>query len=366
MHCLSHLLWFRHEKFTASTGSRSDRHPTPFDWLDMLNDELKSLSESACSMITEASAVAEKLARDLASVASISKDDKSPVTVADFAVQAIVGLRLRDCPIVDMVGEEDAARLRTDDFLLQEVLAAVRTAIPEAQADDILEAIDSGNHEGGPSGPFWTLDPIDGTKGFLRGGQFALALALINDGVVEMGVLGLSHWGLHADPSGATVRPPGSICLAIRGAGAQGWSLDRPDEVTQLQVAEWNADSILRTCESVESGHSSHDASASIVEIFSGHEAVRLDSQTKYAVVASGAADAYLRLPTRPGYIERIWDHAAGALVATESGAIVSDIHGNELDFSHGCGLERNRGVICSVPGAHQRIIDRIAEIGLS
>ena len=126
-------------------------HPLPFDWLDMLNDELKSLSESACSMITEASAVAEKLARDLASVASISKDDKSPVTVADFAVQAIVGLRLRDCPIVDMVGEGDDSRLRTDDFLLQEVLTAVRTAIPEAHADDILEAIDSGNHVGGPS-----------------------------------------------------------------------------------------------------------------------------------------------------------------------------------------------------------------------
>lgn len=332
----------------------------------MSNEDLKSLSESACAMITEASGVAGRLASDLASVASISKDDKSPVTVADFAVQAIVGLRLRDCPIADMVGEEDASRLRTDDSLLQEVLSAVRTVIPDVQPDDILEAIDSGNHEGGPNGRFWTLDPIDGTKGFLRGGQFALALALINDGVVEMGVLGLSHWGMHLDPSGATIQPPGSLCLAIRGAGAHGWSIDQPDQVTRLKVADWDSDSTLRTCESVESAHSSHDASSSIVEIFSGHEAVRLDSQTKYAVVASGAADAYLRLPTRPGYIERIWDHAAGALVATESGAIVSDIHGRDLDFSHGCGLEKNRGVICSVPGAHQRIIDRIAEIGLS
>jgi len=341
-------------------------NPQTLDWSDMSNEELTSLSKSACDMITEASAVAERLARDIASVASVSKDDKSPVTVADFAVQAIVGLRLRDCPVVDMVGEEDASRLRTDDSLLQEVINAVRTTIPDAQAHDILDAIDSGNHEGGSSGRFWTLDPIDGTKGFLRGGQFALALALINDGVVEMGVLGLSHWGIDVDPSGATVRPPGSLCMAIRGSGARGWSIDRPDQAIDLKVADWNSDSTLRTCESVESGHSSHDASASIVEIFSGHEAVRLDSQTKYAVVASGAADAYLRLPTRPGYIERIWDHAAGALVATEAGAIVTDIHGRELDFSHGRGLEHNRGVICSVPGAHQRIIDRIAEIGLS
>ena len=332
----------------------------------MSNEELKSLSKSACAMITEASGVAEALARDLSRVASISKDDKSPVTVADFAVQAIVGLRLRDCPVVDMVGEEDASRLRTDDFLLQEVLAAVHSVLPDVDADDVMDAIDSGNHEGGSSGRFWTLDPIDGTKGFLRGGQFALALALINDGVVEMGVLGLSHWGIDLDPSGATVRPPGSICMAIRGAGAQGWPIDQPESAIDLKVADWKSDSTLRTCESVESGHSSHDASASIVEIFAGHEAVRLDSQTKYAVVASGAADAYLRLPTRAGYVERIWDHAAGALVATEAGAVVSDIHGRDLDFSCGRGLEHNRGIICSVPGAHQRIIDRIAEIGLS
>ena len=337
-----------------------------FDWSDMSNEELKSLSDSACAMITEASGVAERLARDLASVGSVSKDDKSPVTVADFAVQAIVGLRLRDCCVTDMVGEEDASRLRTDEHLLAQVHEAVRSVIPDADADDILEAIDSGNHEGGSTGRFWTLDPIDGTKGFLRGGQFALALALISDGVVEMGVLGLSHWGMHLDPSGATVRPPGSICLATRGGGAHGWSIDQPEQVSRLQVADWSSDSILRTCESVESGHSSHDASARIVEIFSGHEAVRLDSQTKYAVVASGAADAYLRLPTRPGYVERIWDHAAGALVASESGAIVSDIHGRELDFSHGCGLEKNRGVICAVPAAHERIIDRISETGLS
>jgi len=36
----------------------------------------------------------------------------------------------------------------------------------------------------------WTLDPIDGTKGFLRREQYAIALAFIRDGRVELGVLG--------------------------------------------------------------------------------------------------------------------------------------------------------------------------------
>ena len=325
---------------------------------------LDQLAASAREVIEISSGVVADLAQERERISSVSKDDRSPVTVADFTVQAIVGLHLKGSGVEDMIGEEDADKLRENATLRSEVVTATQRVFPKATEDDVLESIDSGCHEGGPEGAFWTLDPIDGTKGFLRGGQFALALALIRDGDVELGLLGLPHWGIEADPSGSSVQHPGSICMAIRGSGARGWVLGSAEE-HQLSVAEWSDDSPIRTCESVESGHTSHDASAQITEAFSAHEAVRLDSQAKYAVVASGAADAYLRLPTRPGYVERIWDHAAGALVATESGAVVSDIYGKPLDFSRGRGLEVNKGVVCSVPGAHRRIIDRIQEIGL-
>ena len=323
-----------------------------------------TLAPIAQEVIEISSEIVADLARDRERIASVSKDDKSPVTVADFSVQAIVGLHLKGCGVEEMVGEEDADKLREDSTLRHEVVTTVQRVFPDASEDDVLESIDSGCHEGGPEGSFWTLDPIDGTKGFLRGGQFALALGLVTDGIVELGLLGLPHWGIESDPSGGSVQHPGSICMAIRGSGARGWALGQTTQ-HELRVAEWTDDQPIRTCESVESGHTSHDASAQITEAFSGHEAVRLDSQAKYAVVASGAADAYLRLPTRPGYVERIWDHAGGALIATEAGAIVTDIHGNSLDFSMGRGLENNKGVVCSVPGAHQRIIDRIREIGL-
>ena len=322
------------------------------------------LAPVAQEVIEISSQIVADLGQDLERISSISKDDRSPVTVADFSVQAIVGLHLKGCGVEDMVGEEDADKLRENATLRSEVLATTRRVFPNATEDDVLESIDSGCHEGGPQGSFWTLDPIDGTKGFLRGGQFALALGLIHDGIVELGLLGLPHWGIESDPSGGSVQSPGSVCMAIRGSGAQGWMLGSTDR-HQLTVSDWSDDRPLRTCESVESGHTSHDASARITDAFSAHEAVRLDSQAKYAVVASGAADAYLRLPTRPGYVERIWDHAGGALIATEAGAVVTDIHGNQLDFSQGRGLEKNKGVVCSVPGAHQRIIDRIREIGL-
>lgn len=324
------------------------------------------LVDAAAEAITLGASVVAALAEDLDRVRTVTKDDKSPVTVADFAVQAIVGLYLRSTGITEMVGEEDADRLRTDSLVRGEVVAAVQRVMPNANEDDVLEAIDAGCYEGGATGRFWTLDPIDGTKGFLRGGQFALALGLIEDGEVSIGIMGLPHWGLHADPSGATVNRPGSLCVAVRGEGATGRAMDADEsEAIALKITPFSAETGIRTCESVESAHTRHDASAKIVEAFSSHNAVRLDSQAKYAVVASGAADAYLRLPTRPGYVERIWDHAAGALVATEAGAIVSDVHGKPLDFSLGRGLEANRGVVCAVPGAHEQVIQRIAALEL-
>lgn len=325
------------------------------------------LMSRASLAIVSASNVVASLVEDLERIRTITKDDRSPVTVADFAAQAVVGLMLRGSGVDDMVGEEDASRLREDEPVRNEVVSAVHRALPDATADDVIEAIDGGDHAGGPEGAFWTLDPIDGTKGFLRGGQFALALALIDNGTVELGLMGCPHWGVTSDPSGASVQRPGSICAAVRGEGARAWVIgSEPDTAVDLKVSEWNEGDPIRTCESVESAHTSHDASARIVEIFSGHEAVRLDSQAKYAVVASGAADAYLRLPTRPGYVERIWDHAAGSLVATEAGAVVTDITGNPLDFSRGRGLEENRGVVCATSGVHARLIDRIKEIDLA
>jgi 3'(2'), 5'-bisphosphate nucleotidase len=74
----------------------------------------------------------------------------------------------------------------------------------------------------------------------------------------------------------------------------------------------------------------------------------------------------YLRLPTSATYVEKIWDHAAGLCIATEAGAIVSDVTGNPLEFTHGRHLEQNRGVICATDGLHQQIIEAISELSIA
>jgi 3'-phosphoadenosine 5'-phosphosulfate (PAPS) 3'-phosphatase len=44
----------------------------------------------------------------------------------------------------------------------------------------------------------------------------------------------------------------------------------------------------------------------------------------KYGALARGDTDMYLRFPPA-GYREKVWDHAAGAVLVAEAGGVVSD-----------------------------------------
>jgi 3'(2'), 5'-bisphosphate nucleotidase len=201
------------------------------------------------------------------------------------------------------------------------------------------------------------MDPIDGTKGFLRGEQYAVCLALVVNSVVELGVLGCPNLSVSpSDPSAGR----GVIFLAVRGRGASQASIERlfrnavsntPSSTTMATATESpttttattatttttspieHNDSIddlftpvsipstppetdeLRTLESVESAHSAQDFTAAIARALDLRtEPNRMDSQAKYAALARGMGEGhlYLRMPA-PGmnYIEKIWVRTA-------------------------------------------------------
>lgn len=317
----------------------------------------------AVDAVLHAARVCLAVQRHLVAGATLAKGDKSPVTVADFAAQAVVSHLLRQrFPTLPMVGEEDADSLRQDEHapLRARVMAAVEEVLPGISQDDVLEAIDRGSYAGGPSGLHWTLDPIDGTKGFLRMEQYAIALALIEDGQVVLGVLGCPALPVDAEhPEGAT----GCLFVAVRGQGAFMRTLDDPTE-RPVRVSDASDPAHVRFCESVETAHTSQDDSARVAELL-GITAppYRIDSQCKYAAVARGDASIYLRLPTKPGYVERIWDHAAGWAVITEAGGAVTDVMGQALDFSRGRGLEGNKGVIATNGPLHEQVVAAVRQV---
>ncbi|MFG0242002.1 MAG: 3'(2'),5'-bisphosphate nucleotidase [Phycisphaerales bacterium JB054] len=332
------------------------------------------LCHAGTQAVTLASAVCREVQASLEQLKAITKDDKSPVTVADFASQAIVAKVLKDHlgPDVILVGEEDSKFLREPDHAthLTATLAAVQTVWPDATEETLLQSIDVGAGDTHHAG-FWTLDPVDGTKGFLRNQQYAIALAYVERGTPTVGIMGCPN--LPSDFSKPLDKPDkhGCIYAAIKGDGVYAHHADnRGEKPIQIRRPDHEEGQPISVCASVEKAHSNVSDTDRILEYLSDNgipagEPTRLDSQAKYAVTARGQADAYLRLPTKKGYVERIWDHAAGSLVATEAGCFVTDIHGNALDFSHGRGLEKNRGIVCAPPRVHGHVIGAIKQLGI-
>ncbi len=291
----------------------------------------------------------------------LEKDDNSPVTIADFASQAVVCRALdREFPFDAIIGEEDSTGLKTPEQapfverIIEELSAIGLSSTP----DEICDWVDLGCAEGLHK-RFWTLDPIDGTKGFLRGQQYAISLALIVEGEIQVAVLGCPN----LDPNGGEVcredNSPGALFYAIKDHGAFVVSPDDLANPKLIHVKSTTTPELALVCESVESGHTSKSRSQEMAELLGiKTPSMKRDSQAKYAAVARGEADIYLRLPSRKGYREKIWDHAGGVLIVEEAGGRVTDVHGRDLDFRHGDQLKENQGVIVTNRLLHNAVLE--------
>lgn len=315
--------------------------------------------EVALSAVRQASRACRAVQQSL-DPHTLAKEDRSPVTIADFASQALVAHALLEAfPGDPLVGEEDAAALRdpANAERLRQVHAHVSAEVPVTE-DDVLRLIDRGSTDAARSRQ-WVLDPVDGTKGFLRAEQYAVALALLVDGVVEVAALACPS--LPCSPDALV----GTLFFAVRGAGSHATPLFEHGPARPIRVSSRSEPASLRVCESVEAAHTAHDRSAELARRLGiTAAAVRLDSQAKYGVVARGDAELYLRLPTRPGYLEKIWDHAAGTLVVQEAGGTVTDVDGRPLDFGQGRELRANRGVVVSHGPCHDLVVATLRALG--
>ncbi|KAG5519466.1 hypothetical protein PMAC_002093 [Pneumocystis sp. 'macacae'] len=281
----------------------------------------------------------------------IRKDDASPATAADFAAQALICAALRDAfPHDAVLAEEDAAVLRRHPQLLHRVWRAVADTHRFASADALLAALDHGRCAAARQ---WVVDPVDGTAGFLRGGQYAVCLALLVDAQPVVGVLACPNWAA------------GTVVYAVRGHGAFRLPLAALDEAllrgdvcgTRLQMAACRRIRDARLCQSV--AHPSH-TQAQAAAALGIVPAVRIDSQVKYALLACGDCDIYLRLAADHRYREKTWDHAAGALIVAEAGGTVSDAEGRPL--AYGTTLQ-TYGVVAAAAPLHAAVVRAVRAV---
>ena len=234
-----------------------------------------------------------------------SKDDASPVTEADDAAEAVIlpGLRALT-PNVKIVSEESAAA----------------GDIPDVNGDTDF---------------FWLVDPLDGTKEFIkRNGEFTVNIALIAKGVPVLGVVYAPAIEklYYGGPDGAKL---------IEGNG------DIDDTTRAITVRDMPDDGVV-----VVGSRSHGDPEA--MKAFLGDLAVKelrpAGSSLKLCLLAEGVADLYPRLgPTME------WDIGAGHAVLAAAGGVVENMDGTR--FAYGKADFRNPFFIArspSVPVQHQ------------
>ena len=316
---------------------------------------------TAIHAVRMASSLCQRVGRDRAEKESLLKSDRSPVTIADFGSQAIICRILGETFLGDtIIAEEDSDELRKPGHrrMLEQITRYVQDIFPEATPEKICSWIDFSSHR--TPDRYWTLDPIDGTKGFLRGDQYAIALALIEEDTVKLGIMACPNlYPRHNEPQDRR----GCLFLALRKKGSFQMDLDGRSK-RPLAVSAVADPSEASFTESVEPDHADHLLHQRVAKRLGiSNPPLKMDSQAKYGVVARGDATLYLRVPSpsEPGYMEKIWDHAAGSIIAEEAGGKVTDVRGRPLDFSCGTTLEKNYGILVSNGILHDTVLEAIA-----
>lgn len=309
---------------------------------------------------------------------TLKKEDESPVTVGDYAAQAVINTVLRNAfPKDPIVGEEgaDALRQESNARLRERVVSLATNALQEDLIDGekaqwglgsqhehsseaLLKAIDEGNDIGGPNKRMWTVDPIDGTKGFLRGGQYAVCLSLIVNSQVVLGAIGCPN--IQINPASPD-EGKGCIFVAVRGQGAFQITLPGTGAI-KLPYFPSEKSYVLQ---SEESKHTNIPLIRRVSDELHLTE-WGMDSQAKYCCLARGEGAVYLRMPAptvggKRLYEERIWDHAPGSILVEEAGGKITDSEGAPLRFGLGRGMGENRGFVATVDEElHGRVVSAI------
>ena len=253
-----------------------DRDPAAATWLlDLLTD---AASQAAAAIMATRSPT----------IAVRTKDDASPVTIADEAAQAII-------------------------------LDALRRHLPSLPV--VSEEAEHGGMLPGPR--FALVDPLDGTKEFIAGhDDFTVNLALIHHGVPRMGVIGAPAMGL--------------IWRGVVGGHAErlrlapGASPDAAAERVAIRTRPAPVDGLVAT---VSRSHLD-PATLAFLARRPVKQRISAGSALKFCRVAEGNADVYPRFsPTCE------WDIAAGHAVIMAAGGTVTAPDGTALSYGHG---ERN------------------------
>ncbi|KAH8898372.1 3',5'-bisphosphate nucleotidase [Thozetella sp. PMI_491] len=310
------------------------------------------------------------------------KSDLSPVTIADFAIQALLTATIHGAfPDDKFVGEESADDLRANPVLLEQVWGLVQRAGQDAgprshlrapaSADEMCDMIDwcgAGNPLSDGASRVWVFDPIDGTKTFVRGELYAVNVCLIQDGKQQVATVACPLLSMDAQypvlDHSVDLDGTGSILFAVRGHGTYVRPLPgsanqvQPRRVEPLPPTPSVAALRLVTCfDKSDSG---------VVEVHEGiAEALGIEFPgcdllgwvPRWAVLALGLATMTVWVYKKKERRAKIWDHAGAMLLFEETGGKITDVNGRDMNITAGRLMADNYGFVAAPADVHQEVL---------
>ncbi|PYI08963.1 hypothetical protein BO78DRAFT_309487 [Aspergillus sclerotiicarbonarius CBS 121057] len=371
----------------VATGGREEKKKGRCTQTTMALSTFDKELQVACLAVQRASIVTKTMLTEV-DKGSTEKADASPVTIADFASQAILISAIRhNFPADKFVGEESASALRRDPILADRVWQLVSTTkLHDTESEELVAAPSSleemlsmidigGDGEGAGHARTWFLDPIDGTASFIRGCQYAVSVALVENGEKRVGVVGYPNLHFQSSVVHEDIVDQdgyGIMLSAVRGLGAY----KRPMSKERLQAAVKVCNVLTRTdagrpdlmfAESMESPYINQRLHHVVRERLGVTKPITnlWSMQAKYAALVVGGCNVMVRIPRSPEYRAYAWDHAGGMLIYEESGGMITDLDGRPFNYGRDRQLADNMGLVATFPEIHSHVLELVREVSM-
>lgn len=271
---------------------------------------------------------------------SYQKQNQSPVTLADFASQIYIISKLQAKFPEDQIiaEEEDSAFI---DKRAEHAIEECFKGLKFKEIDNFKETL---KYRSKNADRQWTVDPIDGTKGFLKNLSYAIGIGFMVDSKPKISAIAAPNYSMKGL----------AIFVAEKGKGAKASYGD--GELSPVKVSR---QTIIKNAGMCHSLHHDQPWTLKFAELAGITKKNPMDGMGKFCLIADGSFDIYIR-PERN--IANSWDYMPGDLVVREAGGVVTDLNGKPLKYEKSHCILSTPGIIASNGILHQKILKIINE----
>ena len=273
---------------------------------------------------------------------SFQKEDKSPVTLADYASQLFIVKKLKEKFPNDQIIAEESYNSHIN-INVQKIIKMCYRSLELDLIEDIERIL---NYRGPYSPRQWTVDPIDGTKGFQKNLSYAVGIGFMNNSELIAAAIGIPNYNEKGS----------ALFIAEKNQGAR-VSYGGEDFIP-ISVTDKKDIKKAKMCHSL---HYDEPWVMEFAEIAEVRNYIQMDSMAKFCMVADGTADLYIKPMDENRSFS--WDFLPGILIVNEAGGIVSDLKGNNIKFNNEKCIITAPGLVASNGFLHEEILKYLKDI---